>query len=281
MIRIDCRWFKTLIYLDKRNLTVQVNSSPGTCDVNTLTSSILVMSKCLRSFNSKENRPHAIKPLNRNEIELKIEPELDQLLIEGDTLTLTCRFKKLPDNKKTLKQTHIFLKTKLNWFMLQKSSGKSLALKPTQMNSNDKFFVSIFQAIFKFEEEKIIESKLIIKRTNTGENSGKYFCSTENSNQMNLYNNLNTSHVDIQVSCIIIVINYWQRSRMYWRVGHKELEGCFFSFSFFNNVYFLQKFCGLKPELEIRVYCSERLLVLYWWVVRRWVSISKLFQYFQ
>ena len=99
-IQIDCRWFKTLIYLEKRHLEVEITNSLVSdfqCDLKKITSSIPVLSKCLRSFsnnkgthsnadntdNSSTNSTEFIRIDMSNKFELTIEPKLNQLLFEG------------------------------------------------------------------------------------------------------------------------------------------------------------------------------------------------------
>lgn len=214
-IHIDCKWFKTLLYLYKRKLNVNMSSSQNSCDLKKITSSIPVLSKCLRSFSAKKNHfdnnriidnsSNMIR-IDNNKVELKLEPDLDQLIFEGDTLELTCRFKKFPvyDRKsgRNRLNNQLFLGTKLNWMIRLKSNDKLVNIKPTPLLgvSNEKYYVSIFQSDYKLPMNMmVIESKLIIKKTDAVSNTGKYFCSTQNFNSNNILNDLNTTSVDIRV----------------------------------------------------------------------------------
>lgn len=100
-IQINCRWFKTLIYLEKRKLDVEVNSALPSyqCDLKKITASIPILSKCLHTFsgnnNNKKFNSHEseaedsernstdIIRIENMRFELTIEPKLNQLLFEG------------------------------------------------------------------------------------------------------------------------------------------------------------------------------------------------------
>ncbi len=136
---------------------------------------------------------------NKNRFQLTIAPELSQLIFEGDTLELTCRFKKLSNDKRL--NNRLFLGTKLNWLVAPKGKKELVELRPSPLlaDAQQSYYVSIFQSDYKASNEIVIESKLIIKRTSSLGNSGQYMCSTENFNANNVLNGLNTSRVDIQV----------------------------------------------------------------------------------
>jgi len=74
-----------------------------------------------------------------------------------------------------------------------------LKSSPLIADAQQSYYVSIFQSDYKASNEIVIESKLIIKRTTSLENSGQYMCSTQNFNSNNVLNALNTTKVDIQV----------------------------------------------------------------------------------
>ena len=128
-------------------------------------------------------------------------------------MELTCRFKKLSTNHRMLNKkqrynNRIFLGTKLNWLIKPKKNAdsqvqasESTVLQPTPLLAprTQKYFVSIFQSDYKANNELVIESKLIIKKTDALANSGQYFCSTHNFNANNMLNGFNTSKVDIRV----------------------------------------------------------------------------------
>lgn len=102
-VQINCRWFKTLIYLEKRKLDIEVNSAMPNyqCDLKKITSSIPILSKCLRSFSNNNNNKKKINSddsgaddsseqnstdiirIEKMRFELTIEPKMNQLLFEG------------------------------------------------------------------------------------------------------------------------------------------------------------------------------------------------------
>lgn len=102
-IQINCRWFKTLIYLEKRKLDIEVNSAMPNyqCDLKKITTSIPILSKCLRSFSNNNNNSNKkinshksgadgsaqnstdIIRIEKMRFELTIEPKMNQLLFEG------------------------------------------------------------------------------------------------------------------------------------------------------------------------------------------------------
>lgn len=115
IVTIDCKWYRTLLYLHKRNITIdfQQNMSRTSqrCSlaslINNRSNNIALISRCLTDFESPETYPtENLGPLSNPEkrqnqtrvyvidnvqYEFKIEPDISQLLIEGDSLELTCR----------------------------------------------------------------------------------------------------------------------------------------------------------------------------------------------
>ena len=192
------------MYLYKRDVAVEIEG-PHKCEPAKLSSSVPAMSKCLRNLNANENLTldgasgGKFEWLEGERYELGVEPDLDQLLIEGDTLELTCRFRKMLSVKKPIQHRgiHQFQTTKLSWTL--RSNTESRLLKSTLTNSVKlaKHFISIVESSYKLKNELVIESKLIIKRTEALLNTGKYICSTLNSNKV--FNKLNATSVDIKV----------------------------------------------------------------------------------
>ena len=90
-ISIDCKWFKTLVYLNKRNITVQIEQ-PQRCDCNQLSSAHSIVSRCFGGGGHIVKKTNGLFHIDNIQFELKVEPELDQILIDGDTLELGCRF---------------------------------------------------------------------------------------------------------------------------------------------------------------------------------------------
>ncbi len=200
-LSVDCKWFKTLVYLYRRNLTVHIEN-PYKCDLNKLSASTLLVSICFGTTGGQnvKNTNNQIIQIENTQFELKLEPELDQILIEGDTLELGCHFRKFSSklHKKLtlLTNNRIFLETHLKWFL--EKNDEIIEIDANKMGYAKSPLVNIFETNHKIKSDIVIESKLLIKGVKSSVNSGKYFCSTFNSHNTKLAY-LNTSLVEISI----------------------------------------------------------------------------------
>jgi hypothetical protein len=195
--QIDCKWYRTLIYLHKRNISVIINE-PLYCDLDFLAHSPSTMSRC---FNLIKNGHDGIVVAGPEEaasssaatknissksyssgdskFDFKIEPELNQVLIEGDTLELTCRLRKL-DNSNIEKQQQFkkrvnlspFYKSNIKWYL---NDRHHLTVSTIYYNKENPTQTQIFETKNRFGGYDIIESKLVVSNTLSAQNSGKFF----------------------------------------------------------------------------------------------------------
>ena len=196
-ISVDCRWFKTLAYLHKKGVRVHIER-PRFCDLSALTSSVAVASRCIGrtalSTNSAENGV----VIDAIRYQIKIEPEVDQVLIEGDTLELICRFKKLSSRK-----AH-FLNSDLRWAK-RDSRGFVTWLSGHRFKQT--------RAEVKLKNELIIESKFTMQGPSSAD-SAKYFCSTVNS-QNSALTGLNSSEVEFKIMNNKIIMSEIQKADVF------------------------------------------------------------------
>jgi hypothetical protein len=182
---INCMWYRTLIYLLKRNVVIEANN----CDLKRLVNNVALISRCSSSLKETQGSDMPSKKMDnnfkfisasptRNKIQtakqIILEPDLSQIIIEGDTIELTCKYKYTMLNHSSLK-----------WFMNDKHLTMSSIYHaesndmPTQVKFMDK----------KNKLNAMIESKLIIKNAHMA-NSGVYSCRSSNesvsSNQVSI-----------------------------------------------------------------------------------------------
>lgn len=213
---IDCRWYKTLLYLYRRNTTIVIDR-PAKCNLDqylsTNTISLLLMSKCFSSelllveSNNEVNNKDA--KLNKdssstssstsrlveidanNKYDFSVEPSINQMLVEGDSLELTCRLKKLNTNQnlntnfQRLKM-NLFYKSQIKWYVNETQLQQQVQVVENKAKLKNSDF--------------LIESKLIVAKTSQMYHSGRFYCAA------NLYvdnarhsNRINTSSVEIKI----------------------------------------------------------------------------------
>lgn len=152
IISIDCKWYRTLLYLHKRNISIDFNQnykrdgkqSSSRCSLSSLinnkANNIALVSRCLvTDFDSavttgiiagstptRMNGQHVanqsnvrVYTLDSNvKYEFRIEPDLSQVLIEGDSLELTCRLTKKTSNLPHRKHHPTWFNSQIKWFLV-------------------------------------------------------------------------------------------------------------------------------------------------------------------
>ena len=215
-IPIDCKWYKTLLYLYRRNISIVIEK-PTKCSLDHFLSankmSMHIMSKCfsndlfqLTEVAEKESsvdKNNSSSSLNvdstlfeidaNNKYEFRLDPSLNQILIEGDALELTCRLKKLDTaghlnaNFQRLKMS-LFYKSQLKWYVNE-----------TQLLAGERLQIVENKAKLK-NSDFLIESKLIVASTAKVKHSGRFRCVAslyvDSSRHATL---LNSTRVEIQV----------------------------------------------------------------------------------
>ncbi|RNA42586.1 adhesion G -coupled receptor A3 [Brachionus plicatilis] len=197
LVSIDCKWLRTILYLFKRNVSVIIDK-PNRCDVNKLVNSVSLMSRCFRdlynSYRFTETNQTLLRTDN-SKFEFRIEPELNQILIEGDTLELTCKLKKINLLKKFRHRSSNFYKSQIKWFLNEQTQ---LMISTIYYTKDTPTQIQIVENKSKFKLDDLIESKLIITNTISGQHTGKYSCVAGlYLNEKRL--NVNTSRVEIKV----------------------------------------------------------------------------------
>jgi len=177
-------------------------NKPHVCDIDKLSSAATsIVSRCFGGGgNQIAKKTTSIFHIDNIQFEFKLEPELDQVLIEGDTLELGCRFKKVNQLKSHTKHKTsetisnlVFLDTHLKWYL---NKDNQITEIDTNKFDSKPPYINLFETNHKIKNDLIIESKLLIKGVKSALNSGKYFCSTLNMRNSKL-NNLNTTLVEI------------------------------------------------------------------------------------
>lgn len=197
LVSIDCKWLRTILYLFKRNISVIIDK-PKSCDVNKLVNSVSLMSRCFRdlynSYRFTESNQTLLSTDN-SKFEFRIEPELNQILIEGDTLELTCKLKKINLLKKFRAKSVNFYKSQIKWFF---NDQTQLMISTIYYTKDTPTQIQIIENKSKFKLDDLIESKLVISNTISGQHTGRYSCvASLHLNEKRL--NLNTSQVEIKV----------------------------------------------------------------------------------
>ncbi|CAF0803966.1 unnamed protein product [Brachionus calyciflorus] len=197
LIPIDCKWLRTLLYLYKRNITVIIDK-PFKCDINKLVNSVSLMSRCFsdlyNSYRFTDSNQTLISADN-SKYEFRIEPELNQILIEGDTLELTCKLKKINLLKKFRTKAPNFYKSQIKWFL---NDQTQLMISTIYYTKDSPTQIQIIENKSKFKQDDLIESKLIITNTISTQHTGRYSCvASLHLNEKKL--NINTSKVEIKV----------------------------------------------------------------------------------
>jgi hypothetical protein len=218
---IDCKWYKSLLYLDRKNVTM-IAEQPEQCHlkeyfrINSI--SLFIMSKCFSdevlrpddettmtqskisnqalAANDK-NQKGLIVFDSQNKYEFKIEPEINQILVEGDTFELVCRLKKIDsENAKKLpinlsnQRSNNFFNTHIKWFI---NSSQILATASLDLESTRVQFTE--NRVRLRNHALLYESRITISKTDAAQHSGKYYCSNElNNNKI-----VNSSSVDIKI----------------------------------------------------------------------------------
>jgi hypothetical protein len=104
-----------------------------------------------------------------SKFDFKIEPELNQVLIEGDTLELNCRLRKL-DNSNSEKQQQFkkrvnlspFYKSNIKWYL---NDRRFVTVSTIYYNRENPTQTQIFETKNRFGGYDIIESKLVVSNT--------------------------------------------------------------------------------------------------------------------
>ena len=176
-----------MIYLHKRNISVIINE-PLYCDIDFLAQSPSTMSRCFNLIKNDHDTPLVEETRIRNvsmthslngdsRFDFKIEPELNQVLIEGDTLELTCRLRKLDDsngeNQPGKKRVHLsqFYKSSIKWYM---NDRHHLTASTIYYNKDSPTQIQIFETKNRFGIYEIFESKLVVSNTVSAQSSGNY-----------------------------------------------------------------------------------------------------------
>lgn len=196
LVSIDCKWLRTILYLFKRNISVIIDK-PNTCDASKLVNSVSLMSRCFRDlYNSYRftETNQTLLSTDNSKFEFRIEPELNQILIEGDTLELTCKLKKNMIKRLRSKSSN-FYKSQIKWFF---NDQTQLMISTIFYTKDTPTQIQILENKSKFKQDDLIESKLVITNTISGQHTGKYSCvASLHLNDKKL--NVNTSQVEIKV----------------------------------------------------------------------------------
>jgi hypothetical protein len=224
MNQIDCKWYRTLVYLYKRNISVLMNDH-GTylneCNLSILAKSPSIMSRCFNTINNdhsdsvKEAVATEDLPQTKNstaqfqneqfKFDFRIEPELNQVLIEGDILELTCKLKRFEQQQNTIKSLKKkntaaqFYKSTIKWFLNER---QHLTVSTIYYNKDNPTQIQIFETKNRFGAFDIIESKLVIGNTLAAQNSGNYRCVASAFSKRKADSEratLNTSWVEIKI----------------------------------------------------------------------------------
>lgn len=231
IISIDCKWYRTLLYLHKRNISIEFNYFRALSNqrqtqkctlgslINNKANNIALISRCLTDFDSSEmgsggnGRPKGVDlvatnltnvrvyTIDEDKYEFKIEPDLSQVLIEGDSLELTCRL-----TKKTSKQTGL-TNTQIKWFL---NENQQLMVSSILHNGSPTQIQIIESKMRRHQSHPhrknddppatVIESKLVISNTLATQHTGKYSCAAVIESNRGLKRTpITTSRVDIKV----------------------------------------------------------------------------------
>ena len=179
--QIDCKWYRALIYLHKRNVSVIINERLH-CDIESLIQSPSTMSRCFNLIKNdhdstliEETQKINFLLNNDSRFDFKIDPNLDQVLIEGDTLELTCRLKRLDNSngekQQSKKRVHLsqFHKSSIKWYL---NDRHHLTASTIYYNKETQTQMQIFETKNRFGGYEIFESKLVVSNTFSAQNSG-------------------------------------------------------------------------------------------------------------
>ena len=212
MIKLDCKWFKTLVYLYKRNVTVILDNIDNKCNVTTIINNLSLMSRCYSDNtnlikSSSNSNARIIEVDNNNKFEFTIEPDMSQLLFEGDPLELTCRLKRISisnSQRNNRKPSNNNIRTSIKWMLNERQQITSSTIYHSKDLNTNPTNTQIFETRnnnFKISDS-MMESKLLITNSMSLPNSGKYSCMANIIISNDLNNKkivLNTSQVDIRV----------------------------------------------------------------------------------
>lgn len=186
-----------MLYLYKRNITIQIDK-PIPCDIYKLVNSVSLMSRCFSDlYNSYRftDSNQTLLQADNSKYEFRIEPELNQILIEGDTLELTCKLKRLNLFKKYRKTNFNFYRSQIKWYL---NDNQQLMISTIYYTKDNPTQIQIIENKSKFKQDDQIESKLIITNTISTQHTGRFTCVASlflSDRKLNL----NTSKIEIKV----------------------------------------------------------------------------------